>query len=65
MELLKALKNKRHPEHRSMKEWLGRPFDPEFFDVAKANQWLQKLKWPRVTESQLRKVLMARARYHE
>ena len=64
-ELLKALKNKKHPEHRSMKEWLGRPFDPEFFDVAKINNWLRKLKWPRVTESQLRKVLMARDGYHE
>jgi hypothetical protein len=65
MELLKALKNKKHPEHRSMKEWLGRPFDPEFFDIATTNDWLRKLKWPRVTESQLRKVLMARDGYHE
>jgi len=65
MELLKALKNKEHPEHRSMKEWLGRPFDPEFFDIATTNDWLRKLKWPRVTESQLRKVLMARDGYHE
>ena len=65
MELLKALKNKKHPEHRSMKEWLGRPFDPEFFDLATTNDWLRKLKWPRVTESQLRRVLMARDGYHE
>ena len=65
MELLKALKNKKHPEHRSMKEWLGRPFDPEFFHIATTNDWLRKLKWPRVTESQLRKVLMARDGYHE
>jgi hypothetical protein len=64
-ELLKALKNKKHPEHKSMKEWLGRPFDPECFDVAKANHWLGKLKWPRVTESQLRRVLIARDGYHE
>jgi hypothetical protein len=48
-----------------MKEWLGRPFDPESFDVAKANQWLRKLKRTRVTEAQLRKVLMARDGYHE
>jgi hypothetical protein len=65
MELLKALKNKKHPEHRSMKEWLGRPFDPEFFAIATTNDWLRKLKWPRVTESQLRRVLMARDGYHE
>jgi len=63
--LLEILKNRKHPEHKSMKAWLGRPFDAEGFDVAKANTWLRKLKWPRVTESQLRKVLMARDDYHE
>ena len=63
--LLKALKNPKHPEHKGMKEWLGRPFDAEIFDVAKANHWLRKLKWPRVTEAQLRKVLMGRDDYHE
>jgi hypothetical protein len=64
-ELLKALKNKKHPEHRSMKEWLGRPFDPEFFDVETTSNWLRYLKWPRVTESQLRRILMARDGYRE
>jgi len=48
-ELLKALKNQKHPEHRSMKEWLGRPFDSELFDAAVVNRWLRKLRWPRVT----------------
>jgi hypothetical protein len=64
-ELLKALKNKKHPEHKSMKEWLGRPFEPGLLDVAKTNHWLRKLKWPHVTEGQLRKILMARDDYHE
>jgi len=41
MELLKALKNKKHPEHRRRQEWLGRPFDPESFGVAKVNKALQ------------------------
>ena len=59
-ELLKTLKNRKHPEHKSMKEWLGRPFDAESFDPAKTNTCLGLLKWPRVTESQLAKVLMAR-----
>jgi len=63
--LLKILRNPKHEEHRSMKEWLGRPLDAEAFDVAKANLWLRKLKWPRVTEIQLRKVLMGRDDYHE
>ena len=29
------------------------------FDVKKVNNCLRKLKWPRTTEGQLRKVLMA------
>ena len=62
-ELLKALKNPKHPEHKSMKEWIGRAFDPDAFDVAEVNAWLGKLKWPRVTETQLRKVLMGRDNY--
>jgi hypothetical protein len=48
-----------------MKEWLGRPLDPGVFDVENVNACLRKLKWPRITESQLRKVLMARDDYHE
>ena len=63
--LLKILKNRKHPEHKSMKEWLGRAFDAEAFDVAKTDLWLRKLKWPRVTEAQLRKVLMGRDDRHE
>ncbi len=58
--LLKILKNRKHKEHQSMVEWLGGPFDPEAFDAAKTNPCLQKLKWPRVTEAQLRRVLMKR-----
>jgi len=63
--LLKVLKNRKHPVHKSMKEWLGHTFDAEAFDVKQTNLWLRKLKWPRVTEAQLRKVLMGRHNYHE
>ena len=63
--LLKILKNRKHPEHKRMKEWLGREFDAAAFDVGKTNLWLRKLKWPRVTEAQLRKVLIGRDDYHE
>lgn len=59
------LKNRKHPEHRSMMEWLGRPFDAEAFDLVKTNTWLRKLKWPCVTEAQLRRVLMGRDDYRE
>lgn len=64
-DLLEILKNRKHPEHKSMKEWLGRAFDPEAFDVEKTNLWLRKLKWPHATEARLRQVLMGRDDYHE
>lgn len=64
-ELLKTLKNPKHPEHKAMKEWLGGPFDAGAFAAPKVNFWLRKLKWPRVTEAQLRKVLMGRDAYRE
>jgi hypothetical protein len=64
-ELLKALKDRKHPEHKSMKEWLGGTHNAEAFDVEKTNRWLKKLKWPGVTEDQLRKILMGRDGYHE
>jgi len=63
--LLKILKNRKHPEHKSMKEWLGRAFDAEAFDVGKTNLWLRKLKWPHVTEAQFRKILMSRDDYRD
>ena len=59
-DLLRILRNPRHKEHKFMKEWLGRPFDPDAFDPVKTTRHLAKLKWPQVTESQLRRVLMAR-----
>ena len=64
-QLLRVLRNKKHREHKNMKAWLGRPFDPEYFDAAMINYYLRKLKWPRVTEDQLRSVLMTRDGYCE
>ena len=58
--LLEALRDRKHPEHKAMQEWLGRPFDADHFRAADANFWLGKLSWPRVTEAGLRKVLTAR-----
>jgi hypothetical protein len=63
--LLKILKNRKHPEHKDMKEWIGGVWDTEAFDLAKTNTWLRKLKWPRVTEAQLRKVLIGQDDYRE
>ena len=63
-DLLKVIKDPGHEEHQSMIEWLGGKFDPKAFDLEKVDYWLEKLKWPRVTEAQLRKVLMGRDGYH-
>jgi hypothetical protein len=43
-----------------MKDWLGRPFDPEVFNRDSINKHLRMLRWPKTTESQLRRVLMHR-----
>jgi len=62
-DLLRILKNPKHPEYKNMKAWVGGDFDADAFDKADINLWLRKLKWPRVTEAHLRKVLMARDGY--
>jgi len=59
-ELLKTIKNPKHPEHESMMIWLGGRFDPAAFDRDEVNTWLRQLKWPRFSEAQLRTVLMRR-----
>lgn len=64
-DLLKTLGNPKDPEHKSMTEWIGGAFDAEAFDKERVNRWLGKLQWPRVTEAQLRKVLMGRDNYSE
>jgi len=38
--LLIILADRRHPEHRRMKEWMGGPFDPGAFDLAETNRRL-------------------------
>lgn len=39
-ELLETLRDRLHPEHRRMKQWMGGPFDPEAFDLAETNRLL-------------------------
>jgi hypothetical protein len=46
------------PSSRS--RWAGSGFDPARFDLATINASLARLKWPRVTDAQLRKILMIR-----
>jgi len=39
--LLEILKDKKHPEHEDMLEWLGGDFDPEDFDLDEINAQLR------------------------
>lgn len=58
--LLEVIRNPKHEEYESMMEWLGGKFDPEAFDIKRANTYLRKLKWPHTTDDQLAAVLMKR-----
>lgn len=42
-ELLEILKDKNHPEHKEMSEWLGYDYDPEYFDINEINEMLREL----------------------
>lgn len=37
-DLLETIKNKKHPEHKDMLEWLGGKYDPEYFDKELINK---------------------------
>jgi hypothetical protein len=43
-DLLKILKNPKHPEYQEMKQWAGERFDPEAFDLEQVNQELRRLR---------------------
>ena len=36
-ELLEAIKDPNHEQHKEMKEWIGKDFDPEYFNPSKIN----------------------------
>jgi hypothetical protein len=42
-ELLLALANPKHPDHRRMKQWVGRAYDPEKLDLNAVNKKLATL----------------------
>lgn len=54
--LLEVLANPRDPEHREMKQWVGRAYDPEKFDLGAVNKKLATLA------KQLARVAKMRAR---
>ena len=42
--LLEVLANRKHPEHRELKEWIGGKWDAEHFDLDLANSKLSRIK---------------------
>ncbi len=40
-EFLKAIRNRRHPEHDEWLQWIGGKFDPEAFDLQRTNELLR------------------------
>jgi hypothetical protein len=40
---LEAIRNRKHPEHKHMLEWIGGEFDPEEFDVENINEDLKSI----------------------
>lgn len=59
-DLLQIIKDPKHEEYESTREWLGENFEPEAFDRDGVNKSLQYLKWPRATVGQLAGVLVRR-----
>ncbi|MEI6122253.1 MAG: plasmid pRiA4b ORF-3 family protein [Bacteroidota bacterium] len=41
---MEVLKNKKHPEYKDIKEWMGGDFDPAFFDLETVNEFLKDYK---------------------
>jgi hypothetical protein len=39
--LLEAVADPDHPEHKELLDWIGAEFDPEAFDPEAVNAWLQ------------------------
>ncbi len=42
--LLEALRDPAHPEHKELKSWVGRKFDSELFDLEKVNKALKRIR---------------------
>ncbi len=40
-DMIEIVANRKHPEHKQIREWLGEPFKPEHFDLDSANKQLR------------------------
>ncbi|MEO6733960.1 MAG: plasmid pRiA4b ORF-3 family protein [Ferruginibacter sp.] len=43
-DMLKILNNKKHPEHKDTRNWIGKKYAPESFDASKINRQLKQLE---------------------
>lgn len=43
-DMLEILKDKKHPQYKQIKTWVGKGYDPEEFDLAKINKELPKYR---------------------
>ena len=43
-DMLKILRDKTHPEHGEMRNWVGKKYDPESFNVGRVNRQLKQLR---------------------
>ena len=46
--LLAALKDRKHPEHKAMKRWVGKDFDPEWFPPGEVHFSNPQERWDKV-----------------
>lgn len=60
MDLLSILKKPKHREYKETREWVGDDFDPEEFSAAFVSRCLARLRFPKVTDAALTKVLLTR-----
>lgn len=52
-EILEASTNPKHPQHREYKEWIGKNFDPEHFDLGEVNKVLHHPRSRREADEQV------------
>jgi len=52
-DFLKAIKDKKHPEHKEKLDWIGGHFDPEFFSLEETNSALTNIDYEMSSEDLL------------
>lgn len=52
-DFLKAIGDKKHPQHKELLEWIGGDFDPELFDLEETNALLAEIDYDAAEEELL------------